>query len=525
VTHEAGLRAFALPDHDALVVASWGRATTFAIRWLAARQGLDAAAPLGELRSHLVETTAPPDQPMRVVRLAVDPYRWTVEAFLTSLRTREMRAALELDDQYSFRQFLHALVRARHEQNDASPAWVAVQAAAVEADADPLEVIDIDDPEACQRLGASTPDRHRRRTTNLDRVVADDPFVATDDPFVAPRSVYFHDHDTVSAVNQLCAYELDQLGFSRHPAGAAGGPPPRPAPARPGQPDLVAPQARVGDIQRRKRQLLSRGYDHLTRELATPGTRPMVFRHHDLILVIAGRAASTFAVRWFLHHNQVPDQPGRWPHELRTRVVYPSDWHRDRVREVVACEPLAPVLRFARDPYRRAVSAYLHSLYQPRPRRSIAAALDITIDDGFSFHDYLRVLADLVPEGRCDPHAYLQFHPIEYLAPATQVFRVEDGGDRLRQIEHDLGLTPTSDEDQAALRATAHQARYTDSSGHDAPNDAAQQVFVPPVTPDDPVPRAPAFYDETTIALVDAIYASDFDRLGYPRRPVGEAGS
>ena len=45
----AGLRALAHTD-DGIVVASWGRATAVAIRWLASRRGLDPDLPFSQLR-------------------------------------------------------------------------------------------------------------------------------------------------------------------------------------------------------------------------------------------------------------------------------------------------------------------------------------------------------------------------------------------------------------------------------------------------------------------------------------------
>ncbi len=263
---------------------------------------------------------------------------------------------------------------------------------------------------------------------------------------------------------------------------------------------------------------LSKDGRYLAEHYGVYGILPMVFRDAPVALLMAGRAGSSFAVKWYLHHNPVASD-FVWAHRIRVDTVYPSAWHRQRVRDVIEGESIS-VVRFTRDPYHRSVSAYLHSLRQPRPRQAIVDQLGIGLDAPYSFADYLLALEALVPTAACDEHAFPQRALLDTIQPIDHVYRVEDGADRLREIEVALDLPPTADDDYRALRRTNHDADYLVSTTF-----MGRTPLAPGRDAQRQVQRSHTFYDDELVRQVDLLYAEDFDRFDYPRRSAGQAGT
>ena len=257
---------------------------------------------------------------------------------------------------------------------------------------------------------------------------------------------------------------------------------------------------------------------YLAEHYSVYGILPMVFRDAPVVLLMSGRAGSSFAVKWFLHHNPVASD-FVWAHRIRVDTVYPSPWHRQRVREVIDGERVS-LVRFTRDPYHRSVSAYLHSLRQARPRQAIADQLGLGLDAPYSFAEYLGALEALLPTASCDEHAFPQRTLLDTLQPIDHVYRVEDGVDRLREIEMALDLPPTPDDDYRALRRTNHDADYLASTTF-----MGRTPLTPGRDAQRQVQRSNTFYDDDLVRQVNRLYAEDFDRFDYPRRPAGEAGT
>ncbi len=276
-------------------------------------------------------------------------------------------------------------------------------------------------------------------------------------------------------------------------------------------------EPRTVDIDLR-RDTFKRGTAYRTEHYGVPSMRPMLFRDRPLALLMSGRAASTFAVKWFLHHHQIPIDPEVWPHRIRTQILTTTPWHNDKATAVIRGElAIPPLLRIARDPYKRAVSSFLHSLRQTRPREPVAEVLGIGLDEPYSFERYLTAMETLVPQGRCDEHGYLQRGLVETFAPLDRVYRVEDGLDSLRAVERHYELPETSAADYERLRQSSHVTVYDTNDDY-----VGDRPF--PISPEIPdlVPATNSFYGPMTIALVNRIYAHDFDVLGYARRSHAE---
>ncbi len=254
----------------------------------------------------------------------------------------------------------------------------------------------------------------------------------------------------------------------------------------------------------------------LAEKYGAASVRPLVFRDHDLALTMAGRAGSTFAVKWFVHHHDIVEE-FNWPHRVRMEQLLPAEWHRKRVRSIVDADaPVPHVVRVARNPFRRCVSAFVHSLRQLRPRRPVAAHLGREPEEAYSFIEYLDAMATLVPTGGCDEHGSLQTSLIESLVGTGSVHRIEDGIEGLRALEAELGLRPTTDEAYAALRGgSTHATTYVDDAPSAAAGPVDEMAFTPGRDVARTIPRATHFLTPRAIERIAAIYAADFDHLGY----------
>lgn len=240
---------------------------------------------------------------------------------------------------------------------------------------------------------------------------------------------------------------------------------------------------------------------------------PLVLEHKRLAVLFSAKAGCTFVVKWFFAQAGLLEEAEAYPpwiHGYRHKVYYRSDGYRPRA----VLQPGMRVVKFVRNPYERAVSAYIHALRSRYEDGKLAASLGRPVDRRrrFSFREFVgHVEADSVTVHRCNPHHRSQIHRLEErgLVGPAHLIRVEQARDQVPRLERKLGLAPT---DYEALRHSAHHTeRVADGSAcadrcdwHQA-RGARHRQFPPTY----------CFYDDDLLGRVCALYRQDFERYGY----------
>jgi hypothetical protein len=281
----------------------------------------------------------------------------------------------------------------------------------------------------------------------------------------------------------------------------------------------------------------------------------------DVAVLWNAKAGCTFAVKWLWYHEGRLDEAAAfhpWPHLYRQRVYYRRPGYEEQLRRIPALGPRC--VKFVRDPYRRAVSGYLHvsvlaantSIPRVRPfvrdslerigrlgrqpagvgealrswtlearllarkRRSPLLAelgryLGRTVGPGrpFTFREFVAYLGS-VDLDVANTHYRRQSSAYERAGglPDLTVLRIEESRELLPVIETSLGLR-RSDHDLLLQSAHHSRRRVGDRFVGDDAFGGARAV---------PVPDADAFYDDALRSAVTWLYAEDFDRYGYPHR-------
>jgi hypothetical protein len=281
----------------------------------------------------------------------------------------------------------------------------------------------------------------------------------------------------------------------------------------------------------------------------------------DVAVLWSAKAGCTFAIKWIWYHEGRLDEAAAfhpWPHLYRQRVYYRRPGYHEQLRRIPSLGPRC--VKFVRDPYRRAVSAYLHvselatNTESPRLRpflrdsltrlgrlgrqpagirqalhswflearlldrqrrppllRDLSSYLERPVGPGhaFTFREFVSYLGS-VDLDVANTHFRRQSTPYERAGcvPDITVLRIEESRERLPLIEDALGLG-RSDHD-LLLQSAHHTRRQTGDRfvGDDAFGSGRAM----------PVPDADAFYDAALRSAVTQLYAEDFDRYGYPRR-------
>lgn len=262
---------------------------------------------------------------------------------------------------------------------------------------------------------------------------------------------------------------------------------------------------RVTDANRdATRDLFEKGALYCVRTFDHANTKPVIFADRDIALMFSGRAGSSFAMKWYLHHNKIRSEYA-WTHAHRTKVIYPSAWHQQR-RDALYDGGDFKLIRFTRNPFTRSVSSFLHSTQNEPVYKNIVKWLGH--DKGYSFVEFLDYVADTGVQ-RVNNHFAHQFSYLEHLHELDGFCPIEGGRGALNALEGQLGLSESTDDTFARLRRAGHELTY--QSGE---KKTVEKVFEVGIKADS-YPSTGQFYDDRTEAMVREIYAADFERFGY----------
>ncbi|MBA2490916.1 MAG: sulfotransferase family 2 domain-containing protein [Gammaproteobacteria bacterium] len=238
--------------------------------------------------------------------------------------------------------------------------------------------------------------------------------------------------------------------------------------------------------------------------------RPIVDARNKLLLLWSAKSGCTFAVKWLFTQMGVPAACAR-PHKYRAEL-YKSEQQNTAVTDFAKAPGSYRTVKFIRDPFKRAVSAYIHADRIGYDDAAISTFLGRKVDatSRFSFREFLRYL-ESIDLTRCNIHHQLQTHALErrYMLASMFLVNLDHSMQTLPKLELFLGLDQS---DPRRFRESAHHTRRLQDSADGFNGDKVFDIFniAAPQMPD-----FRSFYDAVLTDRVVSLYAEDFVRYGF----------
>jgi hypothetical protein len=245
----------------------------------------------------------------------------------------------------------------------------------------------------------------------------------------------------------------------------------------------------------------------------SPG--PIVDSRNKLVLLWSAKSGCTFAVKWMFSHMGLLEEAAAyhpWIHKYRTEQLYYSRRHIAAVEDFCNSPSSYRFVRFVRQPFRRAVSSYIHALRCGYEDSKISAYLGVDVHktSRFSFREFVRYLAS-IDLTSCEVHHRLQTHPLErHLTPGSSfLVNIGHSMESLPKLEAFLGLPQTD------LRHYRQSHHHTYTSSITSLQSSADIRFDITRKSGALVPDYLTFYDSELEGSVYTLYAEDFLRYGF----------
>lgn len=251
------------------------------------------------------------------------------------------------------------------------------------------------------------------------------------------------------------------------------------------------------------------------RALLTARPPPIVDARNQLVLLWSAKSGCTFAVKWLLSHMGLLDQAlayHAWIHKYRVEKLYPSEGHKAAIQAFCDSPSTFRVVKVVRDPFKRAVSSYIHAATCSYEDDRIATFLGRPVDKtaGFSFREFTQCLAS-VDLNTCNIHHRLQTRPLErhFTFGSSFLINLDHSMQTLPRLEQYLRLPQTD------------PGRYRESHHHTRASSVIETGFVGDIRfetlrqPNRAVPEYGRFYDADIERGVFNLYAEDFLRYGF----------
>lgn len=242
---------------------------------------------------------------------------------------------------------------------------------------------------------------------------------------------------------------------------------------------------------------------------------PILDSKNKLALLWSAKSGCTFAIKWMFNHMGLLEEAlayDSWIHKYRIALLSRSDHHEASVEDFCKLPSSFRVVRFVRQPFKRAVSSYVHALRNGYEDAQIAAFLARGVDttSRFSFREFVKYLESLDLRN-CNIHHRIQTHPLERRFMPTSGFLVnlDHSMESLPKLESYLGLPQT---DPWRYRESDHHTR---TSADVSAQFCGDHLFdftreIAPVLPD-----YRSFYDSDLENGVYKLYAEDFLKYGF----------
>ncbi len=242
---------------------------------------------------------------------------------------------------------------------------------------------------------------------------------------------------------------------------------------------------------------------------------PIVDSRHKVVLLWSAKAGCTFAVKWMLGHMGLLQEAlahHRWIHNYRAHKLYKSAAHKASIQDFVD-EPAAyRAVKIVRNPFKRALSSYIHASqcgYEDvHMARFLKRAVDA--DNRYSFREFVAYL-ETIDLNACNVHHRLQTHRLERaFAPGTR-FVID--------LDHSMILLPGLERLLRLRRSNL--SRYRKSHHHTQPSKriatefSADSLLRVTLESKRDLPGYRHFYDADLERRVYDLYAEDFLLYGF----------
>ena len=258
----------------------------------------------------------------------------------------------------------------------------------------------------------------------------------------------------------------------------------------------------------------------MTVKMIKPARLAYILLPWRLVFFYSYKAGNTSLVHWLYEYAKPRIKGGVTVHAKRTYLNSPNNSTSIAEGVKLVQNHGFRGVALARDPYSRAVSAYLNKfvvdgdVWRKSPESLERFARDLMgVDEQFSFIDYLEKLNARAAAGeRIDPHfapqvpAYLQGVPFfQHLL-------------KLESIDEDLGALMRKYRMPAAP-FPRHRATSSVSAGNSAEvleNASSTSCF--DLSQNETRPTSEQLLCPRAVGLINELYATDFETFGYARR-------
>jgi hypothetical protein len=191
-----------------------------------------------------------------------------------------------------------------------------------------------------------------------------------------------------------------------------------------------------------------------------------------------------------------------WIHHYRIQCYQNKNHYKKKVKQKILYSKKERV-KLVRNPYKRAVSSFLHLVNYPVLKKEIG----LSVYEGITFTQFLYRLDSIgVSLGQINPHFAEQYRKGEELFINQHIY-LETFTDHIRDIENKYRLKPSPLE---RLTKSHHHAQDKMSTKGNFANFKFTKETLDQVVPD-----YSSFYNEETTELVNKLYKNDFKAYGY----------
>ncbi|MDQ0269722.1 sulfotransferase family 2 domain-containing protein [Cytobacillus purgationiresistens] len=242
--------------------------------------------------------------------------------------------------------------------------------------------------------------------------------------------------------------------------------------------------------------------------ILNPSYIPLHNHDFPLILLWSPKSACTTMNRWFFYQigllQDVATESGGEVHSYRD-YVYRKDPEYTEALKLDLLQGKKDIIKVVRNPYKRAVSSYLHTLAAPW----LIHYFNRKIEEGLSFKQFLIELKEMGPQFMTiDRHIGQQYITGEELFN-IQYIKIDDLNNQIRRVEKEYGL----------LKSPLY--RLSGSSHHFSKKMKREGNYADQILNIDAfsnlLPKMNSFYNAETKKLVEDLYATDFLLYGYDK--------
>ncbi|MGH8501279.1 MAG: sulfotransferase family 2 domain-containing protein [Gammaproteobacteria bacterium] len=250
-------------------------------------------------------------------------------------------------------------------------------------------------------------------------------------------------------------------------------------------------------------------------ELLSTSPQPIVDSQHKLVLLWSAKSGCTFAIKWMFDHMGLLQEAlahHSWIHYFRTDKLYKSDAHQASMQDFVDTPEAYRVVKIVRNPFKRALSSYIHASQCGYEDAHMAVFLSRPVDmnNRYSFREFVAYL-ETIDLNACNEHHRLQAHRLERaFVPGTRyVIDLDHSMTLLPRLEDALGLPRSK---LSRYRKSHHHTRTSSSVATGFSGDALLSVTR---ESKDKLPAYRRFYDADLERRVYNLYAEDFLLYGF----------